>query len=220
MGIRTSFIQENLFIKDFTPESVYLLGFIWADGCLSSTLRYASIITEIAAEDMTIISKIFDKVGIWSTYYRKPREHKKNWKQMCTKYTSNKKLWQHLFDYDYRSKDKSPCKILKLIPENLRFYWWRGYFDGDGCIGKSQRSKYCHITSCKTQDWTFWNKLMKKLNITNHACHDDKTHGRVMIANFDGIKKFFKYIYPNGYDFGFKRKYDKFLTTLNITNSE
>lgn len=215
MSKRIYNIDETLFITNIIPESSYLLGLFWADAWLSATKNDYSIAIEIQSEDINSISHIFNKVGDWAEYSRK----RKNWSPMTRKYVTNKVLWNYLHNNFYRDKmGQSACKILQTIPINLQFYWWRGYFDGDGTVGKYSRSRVCSFCSDFNQDWAFVFNLFKKLQIKYSYLNSPSTlgkHSKVYTQNKDGISKFFNYIYPQGYDFGFKRKYDKFQLVLD-----
>lgn len=215
MAVKKSYSYYSLFTTEIIPESSYLLGLLWADGFLSTLENHYNIAIEIAQDDMQIIEHIFDKTGIWLNYIRKRNI---NWKTTHRKHLSDIQLWTFLSNNDYLFKTgSSPNKILSIIPNDLQYYWWRGYFDGDGTVGKYTRSRKVGFTACYEQDWSFFYDLCYQFNIKYGFIQGSSKgkHSKVHIQNKDGISKFFNYIYPNGYDFGFKRKYDKFLTTLH-----
>lgn len=216
MAIRKSFLEDTIFDPiNLNKYSTYLLGLLWADGFLSKTKNDFTIAIEAQKDDINSIQEVFVNTGIWMTY---ERQRNKKWKIMNKKYLSNKIVWTYLFNNDYTYKSCSPCKILQTIPENLKYYWFRGYFDGDGTIGKYTRSRNLGFTSCKDQDWKFLINLYNQLNITNYFSITEKykngSSSKIRLCRKDEISKFLKFIYPNGYDFGFKRKYNKFIEIL------
>jgi hypothetical protein len=102
---------------------------------------------------------------------------------------------------------------MAAIPENLRHYWWRGYFDGDGWFTISKNAGVAGICSCSGQDWMFFQNLVDKLEFTIFQQDEVKESGRVskmLLVNRPAIFKFFNYIYK-GESFGLQRKKDKFL---------
>ena len=79
---------------------------------------------------------------------------------------TNKFIHNFLVENDYISKSTASAdKILSKIPEHLKHYWWRGYFDGDGCFCKSNRSYIFTISSNIDQNWNFIDTLFNNLDI-------------------------------------------------------
>jgi len=127
---------------------------------------------------------------------------------------------------DYTDKSfKSPSKILEYlerIDTNLINYWIRGYFDGDGCIyyNKKHYLRQVSFASGYNQNWNDIIKYMKNIGIKNIKVNKKilkKSKSRSSDLRFCGIHNcdiFFRFIYPNKFDFVFKRKYDKFTEIL------
>jgi hypothetical protein len=206
-------VNPSQFIKITTPEVAYILGFLWADGFLGAGY---SINAEIVSDDAIILEKIFLSTGKWHIFQR----HRKGFRA-STKFTCNSKLlYEYLIDLGFNAKNKSPDKLLKTIPKKLRSYWFRGYFDGDGCwyFNSQNYLKQCTITSKYCQDWNFMIQLFigLKVDLYNINKQDKKnkkgiknTSSRIRLCNLNSIKKFGKYIYK-GQAFGLNRKLDKF----------
>lgn len=104
----------------------YALGFLWADGHVSLRGRVSLGIVSADAND---IINTFDKTGRWHKYFYQ----QKHWQPQTTIAIQNKALATILINFDYRQKSFiNPTKILEVIPEELKHYWYRGYWDGDG----------------------------------------------------------------------------------------
>ena len=199
----------------------YFLGFLWADGYISHYISKGTennhIRIEINREDGDNLVETFNKLGKWSIYDKLPkRVNEKPQKHFCT---NNRDLYNILFKMDYSLKSiESPSKILECIPTELHHYFWRGYFDGDGYI--KYDNTYCvSFTGSFEQNWSDLEKLLGSMNIkysisryqyTNKIGKLNK-YSKVLIQNKLGIRTFYKYLYPSGYDgIGLLRKYDKF----------
>lgn len=215
MPAKKSFAKTELFTINFCHESIYLLGLLWADGWLSTIKRHHTISIEMLESDISSISEIFDITGNWLTYRRK-RQNTNNY--MIRRYLSEIDLWNFLSKNGYHDKSgKSACDILNKIPHNLQYLWWRGYFDGDGTVGKCQRSRILSFCSGYNQDWLFVENLKNIIDIKFKYLtgqYKNGRHSKMYVGTKRDISIFFDYIYPNGYDFGLKRKYDKFIYTL------
>ncbi len=209
-------VNENNFTNIRTPEVAYLLGLIWADGYLVTGNKYNVEITCLL-DDMKNIENIFDKTGKW----RKSIRNRKNRRPVLVIGTSNEKLVDFLRTNDYQAKSEYPAnKILSKIPNNLKRYWFLGLVDGDGCFYVGKNAKQFCIASSYNQDWSFVEDLFKEINIPVYEIrkHISKTGSKssiIRLSNPKEISKLIKYLYPNGYEFGFIRKFDKATQILN-----
>jgi len=202
---------------NITPESSYMLGFLWADGHVSKSVCRISL--SIQKEDMDILKETFDNVIDWNYYKVK---EKNGWKPVIMAYTGHKILHKFLVDNDYSEKStKSACNILKHIPEKLHHYFFRGVVDGDGSfyINEKQYLYQFALSSSYDQDWTYFINLLKQLGIkfkiqkTSRINNKDilNRSSQIRITNKKEISKLFDYIYQD-FEFdkmGLLRKYEK-----------
>lgn len=208
---------------DTNKYVAYTLGLLWADGsigfannrtktpiikhsCVSTDYDDISKAINIAYPFRNFITK---NIGSYST--------KKN--SMVCSWMSNRKLGQFLIDNDYRNKSTSPDKILSLIDPKFKRYWFRGYFDGDGCLSiKYKGHKSLTFTSCSTQDWRFVKDLFVELKIEKFKERIVKSRGfessQIRITRKEDILKFCNYIFEDYDNVGLKRKYEKYLILL------
>jgi hypothetical protein len=200
-------------IKEFLtitkPEIAYFLGYFWADGHLFKKTNSIKIVIE--ESDALNIAKIFNNCGNWGIYKVTNNCGTKGIAFQFTDYY----LHEFLKRNDYLVKSgASADKILSRIPERLKHYWWRGYFDGDGSIdGKTTLS----ITSVFDQRWLFYKKLCKKLHITYRIYRrirkdTGSKYSTVNITKRSERDRFCDYIYRNYKKdkIGLERKYNKY----------
>jgi hypothetical protein len=210
-------VSHQFFSNCSTKESAYLLGILWADGYLNCTSQHYTIRLEIVARDAIKILPIFAESGNWLTQVRT----RKNRKKQMRISTSQQPLYEFLKECDYENKSTvAPSNILSRIPKSLHNYWWRGYFDGDGCFyfNKKNKCRQLSIAGSFTQDWTECEILMQSLGIkytiTRRKQHrKGKTHfsSTIRITNKVDIIKFGEYLYGETYDnIGLARKYKKY----------
>lgn len=201
-----------------TKEISYILGLIWSDGYVYQN-KYANVVSvSIIKKDIKNLIPIFQSVGKWNIVER----IRKNKKPSITISINNKPLTNFLMENDYKSKTNfSAEKILSIIPKELHFYWFRGLFDGDGCVYYNDKNccRSISISSSYDQDWKYCEILFKNLGIKYTINRRKQTlkNGKInksstiRITNMEGIIKFGNYIYPNiKFDnMGLKRKFDK-----------
>jgi hypothetical protein len=211
-------VNYSLFDSDFTKESVYILGLLWADGHIRQQQRLTSI--NCSETDINEVIPVFSKTGEWrvSKIIEKTFNGKKvkNQKRIST---STWGLFEILSQYDYLDKSfSSPNKILNLIPNELKKYWFRGFLDGDGCvkIGKKYGVEIVFAGNYE-QDWTFMvnlcNELKINFSIDKRIVKNGKySHFRINKKN--DVKILGEFIYSEYDNIGFSRKYNKFLEVI------
>jgi hypothetical protein len=203
-------VNPDQFATITSPDVAYLLGLLWADGHLQQFGGSGCIRLNNQTRDMRDIRPVLNRTGKWGFYEMDKRQP--TWKGQTMVTTNGAILFRLLESFDYRAKNASPNKILAHIPESLRHYWWRGYFDGDGCL---YLGRYCHqivFAGPYDQDWSFATELCKVLDIRcgigrtiNKKGHKGST---LRVSGIRNCKKLCAFMYT-GYEtdqIGFKRK--------------
>lgn len=214
-------------IRDYlnidTPKIIYTLGFLWADGSVTKVSKNSYLISvTVTKKDAKYLKRVLNK---WDRFewkiYNKPAKSRIykgieiNGKSSTNFYLSDKYISNFLVNNDYQIKSGASAeKILSNIPESLRHYWWRGYFDGDGCF-YSGKKNVVQFSSVYNQDWNFCIELCKKLNITYFLSNYENKIGRSStfnIAKKNDCIKFLDYIYQfrDNDGIGYDRKYQKY----------
>jgi hypothetical protein len=204
--------------ESMTPEAVYLLGFIWADGYVKKhkddgKKRGHIIQLSIAEEGYLDIKHIFDAVGHWYTW-NKGKKKKAHHKQIVLIRTKNKFLHQFLVECDFCDKSiVGADKILEKIPNELHYLFYRGLFDGDGCwhIGENHRS--CTFAGHSQHDWGYLAHQLDDLKL-KHSIRVNKIgdggSSYVDIKDRWGMIKFGRYLYQDNLHLCMSRKKAKF----------
>lgn len=212
-------VNSKQFITEMTPLSVYILGLIWADGHINEKTNQISLSTTYPDADYFI--PLFQSLGEWNIYKYEHKNHP-TWKISCQIVTSNYFLSNFLKEHDYISKSwLSADKILSVIPDTLRPYWFLGLLDGDGCIMvyKNNKQKYGVVfSSGLDQNWEFVETLCKKINVNYSIQRVQSKHGNSSKFIMYGIKNcliFLDFIYKN-HDYGLPRKREKYKELLQI----
>jgi hypothetical protein len=196
-------VDANLFINPQLPEVIYSLGLLWADGHLNiqkNSLR--SVCLKSTSPDGEEIYKIMSSYGKWNFYkYQSKNVRYKNLKPSITINTNNRPLVEFLEKMDYNSKHKSADKILDIIPESLQYYWYRGVFDGDGCLYINKSTIQVVFSGPYDQDWNYLKKLLNKLKVTFKETKiiTKKGHksSNIRLTGRNNCKLFLLYIYQN-----------------------
>ena len=223
IGKEEKYFKSALDISINSPEIAYTLGFLWGDGYLShrkNSLCYYPVVG-IVKEDFLDIFDSFKHIGSWKTY----SVSVKNGIEQVRAYLHNNKWGYFLRKNDYINKSSaSPYKILSLIPDALKKYWWRGYSDADGCFYIHVSRKIVQFCFCGSydQDWSETKNLFNKLGIEKYSIKLSNKNNQkgsiIRVSNYRDIKKFGDFIYSNRIDIGLKRKMEKF-SQINILSA-
>jgi intein-encoded DNA endonuclease-like protein len=213
-------VNAQQFIDVKTPESAYLLGLIWADGCLDGFGYSKRIRLNLKLKDAMDIKELFMSTGTWNFYKSKKKQYATRVKnaQGCFD-TSNPFLFEYLKNNSYQTKHESASKILSNIPEKLHCFWWRGFFDGDGCIYYTKKGWYPQLSFSGPilQDWTFAITLFEKqgwnYNIRKRIT-DKGNSSQFICSKKPHVNLFGQFIYEGDWVGGLSRKYIKFQKVL------
>jgi len=190
---------------------IYFLGFLWSDGFVERKRVGIEIVEDDAVEILESIKKIdFLKINTM----RRTRENRKP--QMSI-YFCNVNFYDYFISKYFIDKSiKSPIDLINDIPIDLIRYFYQGLIDGDGCFyfNLKNKSRQFYVTSCYDQDWSHMVNLFKSLNISQYEIRriinkNGNKSSYIRVKKYKEIESLYNYLYPNGYELGLKRKYNK-----------
>lgn len=228
--IKESKIVISNYFKIDSKEKAYILGLLWGDGNLvkgykdDKYLGFTMIKKDF--EEIKKFFKSFEEKTKWKVYFRKRTDKTRNYKDSVDCRLHDKILTKFLILFDFDKKSTANIdKILKIIPENLLNYWWRGYLDADGCltVRSGSGSHGINFSSNYEQDWggheSFLNLKFKiKPSIYRTVSLKQHKHSCLVVRKYTELLTFLNYIYKD-YDkneMGLKRKYKKYLKIKEI----
>jgi hypothetical protein len=211
MGFKFSTkVKHNYFTQDYTPESVYILGLLWADGTINK--KNNSITLECVKDDVDVFYPIFQTTGEYGLYVRERKNRRIQGIITCC----SLELSRFLKENDYNIKSIStPSKILSKIPDDLKYYFFLGWSDGDGCFYFNEDQSTVQFTMSGTyeQDWSILsdkcNELKIEYRIDQIITKKNYKSSSFRICKGNDVIKFGDYIY-NTSNFGLLRKRDKY----------
>lgn len=219
-------IDTLLFTKNFTKESAYILGLIWADGHIANKNKHSIVFTS-TNPDAEYFLKIFNVTGEWGVYLYKDKKHP-TWKEKVTITTCNREIVTFLKNNDYHiKKTVSPCKILSKIPKELHRYWFLGLSDGDGYFRKHPKHNAYQwtVTSNIEQDWIYLVKMSEELKIPHYKTNQIKSKNkknncsRFVLCSRESVKILASFLYKEYIidNIGLPRKFE---IVKNLCQSE
>lgn len=200
----------SLLLDLTNPKVIYFWGFFWADGTIAK--NSFNVKFKIVKPDFDCIAE-FVRPLTPNWRYREDHDGDPNHQVQSILEINHKALQEFLEENDYHIKSgASACKILSKIPDHLKHYWWRGYFDGDGSFVFDGATVRASLVSSYDQDWTFAKYLEEKVKIGYRWGCNINEERKSSTINMEGevsAKKFMDFILQ-GDQFGLQRKYDKY----------
>lgn len=135
-----SSLNECVF-DELTPESLYWIGFLYADGHIRKDGAEHSIEVEIEFKDRNHLVKFANFLGC----NKEPKQYSDN---SCTLRIYSKKINQRLKQLGLDHNKSYTAKPHELLKDSRDF--WRGVVDGDGCLSYANDYPFLHL--CGTKD--------------------------------------------------------------------
>jgi hypothetical protein len=205
---KIGFLFEEKFKNIVDPYTAYFLGFLWADGHFNRKSKQITL--EIKKDDADEIMDVVDLIG---EAKKKTRQRMKSGKvfgnlQTCFSF-SIKKSYDFFIENDFHNKSiQEPSTILSKIPPDLKHYFWRGFFDGDGNLYIKHKYEFSFWGNYHYL-WTELKNILDSLSIKYNVRRDEngkhQKYSQIYCCNFLGVNAFINYI-SQGKQFGLSRK--------------
>jgi len=132
--------NKDYFNQRLDEHRAYHLGFIMADGCIYKD----SLQLNLHWKDKSQLEKFRKDIQSDYSIY-----HIKN---VCRLMIYSKKLCNFLAKYNIVPRKSLIAKTPTNIPPELMCHFFRGMFDGDGCLSYRKDRKYWQLQFCGTKD--------------------------------------------------------------------
>jgi hypothetical protein len=127
-------LNESVFEKIDTEEKAYWLGFIMADGYVAGKKHFA---IRLALADISHVEKFRKFIESNHLIKKINAKIKEKLYSACGLFIGCKKMVSDLSKYGIVPNKTETASYPAGIPSEFERHFWRGYFDGDGCISFS-----------------------------------------------------------------------------------
>jgi intein/homing endonuclease len=202
---RKYILNERYFEEIDSQNKAYILGFIFADGCVSK--KKYELIIKLHNQDTNILEDIKKELST-NTPIKTLTNYKNH--QSCLR-ISSKKICSDLIKLGVTPSKTFTIEFPELKPELVK-HFIRGYFDGDGCLYNGGRDKKSNIYNIFTASEKFKNSIIECLNLIgiNTRCYYRNNGYSINIVRYKDTYNFYNYLY-NDSEMFLKRKKDKFI---------
>lgn len=208
---RKFFLKEDYFSKIDSPSKAYILGFIYADGCVFQNKKGSGCSIYIHPKDVEIINFIRSELT------DKPIYTTKHGLVGLTLYSSR-------LVNDLISLGVFVAKSLILnfptenqVPKHLLNHFIRGVFDGDGSVSFSLGKPNAKFCGSKNFIKGLHSFLLNFSNIKSNIFDSKKNCFYLSFQSKDSFRRLFQFLYVED-GFFLSRKKKKFIETLESKN--
>ena len=210
-------LNENYFEKINSNNKAYILGFIYADGCVYK--NYLRIwLSDKDIEILEFIKLELNYEGKIYNHYSKIKN-----KKYVGLSISSKKIVNDLIKLGVIRNKTYLSKELPVYDKKYEGTFLRGFFDGDGSIYSNNNRGYDEYTICFSNNISVLNQIKNILinyeisscNI-RHRYNSDESCMLEIRGNIN-IEKICKLLYSDG-EFYLKRKEERFSNFLLMLN--
>lgn len=224
LSTRKYSVDEHYFDVIDTSEKAYVLGLLYADGCNFEPKLTISI--SLQEEDVELLEKLRKELKSEKPLefldYSKKHDFGYTYKNQYRLLIFSKHMSKELHNKGVVTNKSLILEFPDWLDPDLYSHFIRGYFDGDGSIGKHNNTISCTITStnnfCERIKKICENFIGVKVKIYDASCHNGVTKQMNIYGGKNSIKKFLDWIYTDA-NIYMERKYKRYMKYFYMDNS-
>ena len=191
-------LNEKYFDIIDTQEKAYIVGLLFADGCISEKTNIITI--SLKEEDKNILLKINKEIGSNRPLtYLRYNDKNLNWSNQYMLNINSKYMVNSLRNLGLFQNKSLKIEFPSWITDEYYFHFLRGDIDGDGCIFKTEKRMSFIATEnfCNSVSEYLNNNLSVHCSIS--LCHknDNVTTRDSRISGAKQVKKVLDKLYEN-----------------------
>lgn len=218
--------DEHFFDNINTEEKAYWLGFMYADGYVTS-IKYSKCVgLSISEKDRSHLEKF--RNALKSTHPIHEYATGSSSYKPGTKYVRLLIAGNNLYEGAVSQgivEHKTNIITPPDIPASLHRHFIRGYFDGDGCLAETNTASR-HEFAVKILGTELLLDYIKDFILTNGIAYKkryykrraDQTVSCLELSGHQKVKKFLDLLYNDAHVF-LERKHERYLKLCNLINS-
>lgn len=204
------------YFDEWSPRMAWVLGFLFADGSISK--RKTDVVIGLASTDEHILTHIKEETKCTCEISHRAASvdkvgHKHSKSSFL--YIRSKLLVEKLAEMGLHHRKTYNDDPFPYVPDEMFSHFARGYFDGDGSIYVTSQ-KVCRIGIVGSPKFIggLRDGLVRLADMRRAKSQfenmDSTPTGRITWGAVEDVKKFYRFIYPEGFPFCLERKKRKF----------
>lgn len=191
--------NDNYFSKINSHEKAYWLGFLAADGSVSS--RDNEISLGLSQKDLDHVNKFRDAIQANNKIYTYDAIVKDKIYPSCKFSFHSPQMKRDLSFHNIKPNKSKTLKLSKNVPSKFINSYLLGIFDGDGSFFLDQEGQHhFSLIGSKSSIKSFQNYLIKNCKISKTKLQQEKRSKMMWYLNYGGnnnIRKIANFLYKN-----------------------
>lgn len=226
LGMRKKRVFDNRYFKDIdTKEKAYWLGLLYADGwviCDKNRSNY-EISIELQRNDKYMLERLNNVFGGVFQIKDIDKEHVFIIQSYCNTHSSVLRMYSRAMAEDLVSNGVVQNKTYKneypVVSDDLFIDFYRGYFDGNGCIysytARGKNRVQINITTPNHEFALFCQKkLLELYGISSNVYKENDMKTRVVVTKTNDMRKLCGLMYADDNAPKLLRKYNIYISNL------
>lgn len=222
LSTRKYSVDEHYFDVIDTSEKAYVLGLLYADGSNNESKQTISI--SLQEEDRELLEKVRKELKSEKPLefldYSNKHDFGYTYKNQYRLLVFSKHMCNELHKKGMVSNKSLILEFPEWLDPDLYSHFIRGYFDGDGSVGRYGKRVMVNITSTNNFCEAI-KEICENIGINSKiyeaGCHNGVTK-YLSIARKKDVKKFLDWIY-NDATIYLERKYKRYIEYYNMDNA-
>lgn len=200
------------YFDEWSPNMAYVLGFLFADGCIDKDLRSVRVCT--VSTDDSILEFIRKETKSVNKIHRvKPRLSNQTGRmtnEQSMVILSSTVMVDSLIKLGLKPRKSYENYSPPDVPEKYLPDFIRGYFDGNGTACVTGQN-FCYVGFCGSPKIIEWirDSLISSIGMRTHIIQYKKVCASVQWSALEDIRLFRDFVYPEGFSFCLQRKLQK-----------
>lgn len=198
-------------------NKAYILGFIYADGCLvyNKKKRNYEISLEINRDDRYLLELFNFHLGnVHKIKDRYREDYICGSNKISKRHTSTLRIYSKKICEALITLNVLPDKTNKLeFPTNVGDFFisfLRGFFDGDGCVWQNKGNLYVKFTNSNRLFLMYIKNKLQEYDIYTALYKENNKKYNLVVTRINDVKKIYDLLYSDKSNLYLLRKKDKF----------
>lgn len=207
------------FLRSWSPEAAYILGYIWADGCVNDG-RHKSLIFGSVTSDECLLEYARSKLNPAAKIHRKPGKVRPDG-TVVAPYSrpeiNGPSVVETLKGMGFPPRKSFTDPVMPSVPDGVLRHFARGLFDGDGSIWFRGNTKIGSRPAALSFVGTprflneFTDRICAKVGVRRPPTHNQNENTSLVFwSSREAVLRFLVWFYAGHDGFSLKRKRDKF----------
>ena len=191
LGLKYHKYNKNYFTVIDTPEKAYWVGFLTADGYITTKNRWG---VEINIEDIEHLEKLNKSLDSNITIRTRKKKSYGDIRESCSLIFKNKTMYDDLVKLGFTHTKSYDVEFSTLIPHEFRLDYIKGIIDGDGSYIVTEKNRCVVLCSGSISILETIQDVLLSYSINSTIYRNNSGASRLTIKRKQDLKMFLEMV--------------------------